>query len=83
LIDGNFGYVAKAATFGRLVTYHLTLIDGIWLLVVRCHSRRCVRAFAVQRIRSLRPTGATFSRPADFHTPVYLRRRFRSLRGDS
>jgi predicted DNA-binding transcriptional regulator YafY len=62
--------------------YHLALIDGSWFLVAWCHSRRCVRTFAVQRIRSARPTGESFDRPADFRIADYLRGSFRAMRGD-
>src|SRR5262249_35336293 len=41
-----------------------------------------IRTFAVQRIKSLRATGETFDRPADFRLEDYMHGSFRLIRGD-
>ncbi len=62
--------------------YDLILIDDGWYAVGYCHLRGEVRTFAVQRIRSLRPSGEEFDRPADFRVEDYMQGSFRAVRGD-
>jgi predicted DNA-binding transcriptional regulator YafY len=62
--------------------YELSLIDDGWYAIGRCHLRLDIRMFAVQRVLSVRETGATFDRPADFRVEEYLSRSFRAVRGD-
>ncbi len=57
--------------------YDLVLIEDGWYAVGYCHLRAEVRTFAVQRVRSLRATGETFDRPADFRLEDYMRGCFR------
>jgi predicted DNA-binding transcriptional regulator YafY len=47
-----------------------------------CHLRADIRMFAVQRALSLRDTGETFDRPADFRVEDYLIGSFRAGRGN-
>jgi len=47
-----------------------------------CHYRRSVLMFAMQRVKSVRETGETFDRPADFRLDEYLAGSFRALRGE-
>lgn len=61
--------------------YHLASIDGEWFLVAYCHLREDTRTFSPARIRSLKPTGVTFDRPADFRIAEYLDAGFRKIRG--
>jgi proteasome accessory factor B len=61
--------------------YHLTVIDGDWLLVAYCHLREEIRVFAPGRIREMRETGQHFDRPADFRITDFLDLGFRKVRG--
>jgi proteasome accessory factor B len=72
----------NATTIRAFDPYHLTLIDDGWYVIGRCHFRNEVLVFAVQRMRSMRETGATFERPADFKVEDYMRGSFRALRGE-
>jgi predicted DNA-binding transcriptional regulator YafY len=62
--------------------YDLVVIDDGWYAVGYCHLRQAIRMFAVQRVRSVRDTGATFDRPADFRLDDYMQGSFRAVRGD-
>jgi predicted DNA-binding transcriptional regulator YafY len=62
--------------------YHLRLIDDGWYVIGHCHFRGDVLIFAVQRVRSMRETGATFDRPASFRVDDYMGGSFRALRGE-
>jgi len=61
--------------------YHLASIDGEWFLIAYCHLREDIRTFSPGRIRSLKQTGETFNRPADFRIADYLDGGFRKVRG--
>lgn len=52
--------------------YHLRFFDGAWYLIGYCLLRQEVRIFAVDRIETLRKTGAVFEYPADFKIEEYL-----------
>ncbi len=54
--------------------------DG-WYAIGHCHLRVDIRMFAIQRVQSLRETGETFDRPADFRVEDYLKGSFRAFRG--
>ncbi|MBV8382995.1 MAG: WYL domain-containing protein [Planctomycetaceae bacterium] len=76
-------------TAGRNVTtsrmldpYHLMLKDEAWYAIGLDGYRGEVRVFAVQRIRSVRETGETFDRPADFRVEDYMGGSFRTVRGE-
>jgi predicted DNA-binding transcriptional regulator YafY len=76
-------------TAGRNVTtsrtldpYHLMLKDEAWYAIGHDGYRGEVRVFAVQRIRSVRETGETFDRPADFRVEDYMGGSFRTVRGE-
>lgn len=62
--------------------YGLALLDGDWYLIGHCHERGSVRIFAIQRIKSVHPTGETFDRPPAFRLDHYLHGSFRAIRGD-
>lgn len=49
--------------------YHLANVAGEWYLFAHCHLRHDVLVFRPDRIRSIRPTRRTFTRPTDF-TPT-------------
>jgi predicted DNA-binding transcriptional regulator YafY len=75
-------------TAGRNVTtsrevapYNLMLRDEGWYAVGRCNRRDEVLVFALQRVRSIRETGETFDRPADFLVEDYMSGSFRTVRG--
>jgi len=48
---------------------------GAWYVVGRCQLRGDTRTFRVDRIVSLRPTGASFPPPTDFDLEAYRRER--------
>ncbi len=58
----------------------LSVHDG-WYAIGHCHQRVDIRMFAIQRVESLRETGETFDRPADFRVEEYLKGSFRAFRG--
>ena len=62
--------------------YDLALVEDGWMAVGFCHLRGDIRVFAIQRVRSVRPTGETFDRPADFRVEDYMQGSFRAVRGD-
>ena len=62
--------------------YELSLISDGWYVFGHCHRAKAIRQFAVQRVRSVRETGETFDRPADFCAADYMKHGFRALRGD-
>jgi predicted DNA-binding transcriptional regulator YafY len=61
--------------------YHLTCVDGHWYLIAYCHLRGEVRMFHPGRIRSLEPTGTSFTPLPEFRIDDYLARSFGVLRG--
>lgn len=74
--------IARDTVRGRRVDpYHLRYHQGAWYLVGYCHLRRAVRIFALDRIRSLQPTGATFALPPGFNADDYFRDAFQFYRG--
>jgi len=66
----------------RVDPYHLTLHNGGYYLVARCHLREAVRLFAVERIREVKPEAARFQRPSDFNLDKYLSGAWGIIRGD-
>jgi len=56
--------------------------DGTFYLIGRCHLKKCVLVFAVDRIRSFEATGDTFTRPADFDPERFLATSFGVFQGD-
>ncbi len=62
--------------------YQLMFFNGGLYLAGYCHLRQDVRIFAVDRIRILRESGATFTRPADFSADAYWRGAWGIVRGD-
>jgi proteasome accessory factor B len=61
----------------RLVDpYHLANINGEWFLFAYDHLRKDIRTFAPARIKALKTTGATFSRPQKFSLEKRLRDSF-------
>jgi predicted DNA-binding transcriptional regulator YafY len=71
-----------ATTSRTLAPYHLMLRGEDWYVIAHDDLRDEVRLFAVQRFRSIRETGATFERPADFNAADYMSDAFRAIRGD-
>lgn len=70
-------------TTRRMDPYYLVLRQGFWNVVGHCHTRKEVRLFALDGIRSLRLTGETFVIPADFSLAEYLRGSVGVLRGET
>lgn len=62
--------------------YHIANVDGDFYLVAFCHARQGIRMFSPARIRSARPTGATFEPPVDFDIEDYMAGSFAVLRGE-
>ncbi len=56
--------------------YHLRYHHGAWYLIGYCHTRDCVRVFAIDRIISCNDTGNTFDIPADFFLEAFLQHSF-------
>jgi proteasome accessory factor B len=56
--------------------YHLANVNGEWYLFAFDHLRGDLRTFVPARIRSVRPTGKTFTRPAGFSVDERLRHSF-------
>lgn len=71
-----------AETERRVDPYHVTWFDGGLYLVGHCHVREAVRIFAVERIRTVDPVAARFTRPADFDPERYLRDAWGIIQGD-
>jgi predicted DNA-binding transcriptional regulator YafY len=61
----------------RLVDpYHLANINGEWYLFAYDHARKDIRTFVPARVRSVKQTGQTFSRPEKFSLEKRLRDSF-------
>lgn len=56
--------------------YHLANVNGEWYLFAFDHLRGALRTFVPARIRSVKPTGQTFTRPAGFSVDKRLRDSF-------
>ena len=66
----------------RFDPFDMALVDDGWYAIGHCHLRNDIRMFAVQRMLSVRETGETFDRPADFRVKDHLKGSFRAVRGD-
>jgi len=62
--------------------YQLMFFNGALYLAGYCHLRQDVRIFAVDRIRVVRASNATFTRPADFSADAYWRGAWGIVRGN-
>jgi len=56
--------------------YHLGNINGEWYLFAFDHLRKDIRTFVPARIKAMKPTGQTFSRPQKFSLEKRLRDSF-------
>jgi predicted DNA-binding transcriptional regulator YafY len=82
-IEMVYWTAGRNATTSRVVDpFRLLLVEDGWYLIGRCHLRSKVLVFAAQRVRSVRETGETFDRPADFRVEDYMKGSFRAVRGD-
>ena len=82
-VEMAYWTAGRNATSSRMFDpYHLALIDDGWYAIGHCHCRQEVLVFAVQRVRSVRETGETFDRPADFRVEDYMGGSFRAVRGE-
>lgn len=61
--------------------YHLYMWRGAWYLVGFCHLRNEVRIFALDRMETVRETGAGFTIPDDFRIEDYLKNSWGIERG--
>ena len=60
----------------RVDPFALWFHDGTFYLIGRCHLKKCVLVFAVDRIRSFEETGDTFPHPADLDPERFMARSF-------
>ncbi len=67
---------ARRAETRVIDPWHLANINGEWYLFAHDHLRRALRTFVPARIRSVEPTGETFTRPARFSVDEQLRDSF-------
>ncbi len=63
--------------------WHLTNVNGDWYVIGWCGLRHERRMFAVNRVRALEPTGATFVVPADFRIGDFFDGTFRVVADSS
>lgn len=66
----------RAAELRVVEPYHLANINGEWFLFAYDHLRKDIRTFVPARIRNLKPTGKTFTRPKKFSLEQRLRDSF-------
>jgi predicted DNA-binding transcriptional regulator YafY len=66
----------------RVDPYALWFHGGTFYLIGRCHLKKCVLVFAVDRIRSLEATGDTFIQPADFDAERFMETSFGVFQGE-
>ena len=62
--------------------YTLWFHDGTFYLIGRCHLKKCVLVFAVNRIRSIEATGDTCIQPADFDAERFMETSFGVFQGE-
>ncbi len=62
---------------------HLACLDHRWVLIAHDSSRRAPRNFLLCRIRGAKATTGTFTPPAGFNLPAYLRGSLGRFTGDS
>ncbi len=81
-LDLRYWSASRNETTRRLFDpYALSSLHDGWYVIGHCHLRVDIRMFAIQRVESLRDTGETFDRPADFRVEDYLKGSFRAFRG--
>ena len=81
-LDLRYWSASRNETTRRLFDpYALSSVHDGWYAIGHCHLRAEIRMFAIQRVESLRETGETFDRPADFRVEDYLKGSFRAFRG--
>jgi proteasome accessory factor B len=61
--------------------YHLANINGEWFLFAYDHLRQDIRTFVPARVKSIKPTGVTFTRPQKFSLEKRLRDSFGVVSG--
>lgn len=66
----------------RVDPYTLWFHDGTFYLIGRCHLKKSVRVFAVDRIRSFEAIGETFSQPAEFDAQRFMEDSFGVFQGE-
>lgn len=71
----------RAETRRRINPYSFWYFDGSFYLLAYCQLRGDIRVFAVDRIRALTVTDATFQRPDDFSAGVFMRDSFGVFQG--
>ncbi len=81
-LDLRYWSASRNETTRRLFDpYALSSVHGGWYAIGHCRLRTEIPMFAIQRGESLRETGETFDRPADFRVEDYLKRSLRAFRG--
>ena len=82
-VEMTYWTAGRDATTSRVVDpYHLMLAESGFYVIGLCHMREEVLVFAAQRVRSVRETGESFDRPADFRVEDYMAGSFRTVRGE-
>ena len=72
----------RKTTTRKLDPYRLWYVDGVLYVVGACHVHGMeTRTFAVDRIETIKQTGAHFTIPKDFQWEAYTRDSFRLFHG--
>ncbi len=73
---------ARSETLRRFDPYRVWFFDGTIYIIGRCHLRKEVRTFVLDRIKMLRLTDETFTIPENFELQDYLRHSFRVMKDE-
>ena len=71
----------KKVTRRNVEPYKLWFYDGTFYLIGRCRSKKDIRIFAVDRIKTLNLTGESFEVPADFNVDEFMKTSFGVFQG--
>jgi len=77
-----FAMSRKQKSTRKVDPYRLWFFNGTFYLIGRCHLRRDIRIFALDRISLLHQTGDTFDIPAEFDADAFMRRSFGVYQGE-
>jgi len=72
----------RSETLRRLDPYKVWFFDGTIYIIGKCHLRKEVRTFVLDRIRMLRLTDETFKVPESFDLNHYLRNSFKVMQDE-
>ena len=71
----------KEETRRKINPYRVWFFNGTFYVIGFCHVRKEVRTFALNRIKTLRPTGKQFEIPGDFNFDEFIEPALGSTRG--